>query len=389
MNENFLINICNSNELEKNRINLNKTNTYCYWCDKEELKKITLNTIDNYSHISCFFSLKNDKLTNLVNNEKYVLIFIRTPKILYGIIKVESLIIKSIPEKSYLEDDDIEYTKELLSNKSIEINADKYNKLIKDYKWVEVPKMFIIKFKHIYFFEYEIAIKKFNDYLMQQIQTQTPNQTQFKYPNKVHNKQMEKMTKENFLPTLLNFIDRLNNQNKIILELESELEQVSNTTSETNSNLSDLSVLTETNKEISKFSIPVLWNGCEIIKNMIINETKPKKKLIISHYTNCAECEIIDNNEKPLSLTNKTLVYKKIQTGNESGTGTGIEIFDVLIDKYSNVENFIMDKSKGKAKANDNNVLKTCNFELEKNKINIISCIKSSSVYNKCLLIIE
>jgi hypothetical protein len=371
MNSNFLIQINNSMELEENNINLTNSNIYCYWCDKQELEKITLSSNDDYSHISCFLSSKEDKLTKLVNGG-YILIFIKTPRILYGIVKVDSIIIKSFPEKNYLEDDDDEYKNDLINNKSIIINHDKYNELIKQYKMVEVPKMFILKFKYLYHFGYEIAIKKFNDSIKN-------NSIEFKYPCKVQNKEIIKCWNENFLTNFLNYLNHLNYQEKILLVSETETENENETETDLLSSNSLIS-LSETNKtdetkiksiDKKKFCIPVLWNGCDIIKNMLIkSKSKPNKKIILEHYVNCIDCEINDNNNKLIELNNKKIVIKNINSSDD------IKLFDFIVNKYNNIDNL-----------NISNI--SSNIEFEKDNINIITCSKSQSVYNQCLFILE
>ena len=365
MNDNFLIEINNSKELEENNIDLTNSNIYCYWCDKEELEKITLSSDDNYSHISCFLSSKEDKLTDLVNGG-YILIFVKTPKILYGVIKIDSVIIKSLPQKHYLEDDDEEYTKNLLTNKLITIDYDEYTKLVKHYKFVEVPKMFMVKFNHLYYFGYEIGIKKLNDYVKKISNIQQT--IDFKYPHKVQNKELVCYWDKSFFSNFLaNYLNYLNSQDKIIMESESIKLLSSN--SLTNSIVSD-----ETYVHIfktSKFCIPVLWNGCDIIKDMLVkSKSKPNKKIILNHYTSCVNCEINDNNNKLVNLNDKKLVIKNINSISD------IKTFNSIIDKYTNVENFNID-------------ITSIDIQFEKNKVNIISCPNSQNIYSKCLFIIE
>lgn len=367
LNSDFLVQINNSNELEENNIKLTKSNTYCYWCDKEELEKISLSADNNYSHISCFLSSKEDKLTDLVNGG-YILIFIKTPKILYGVIKIDSLIMKSLPPKHYLEDDDEEYMKNLLTNKLISIDCDEYSKLVKHYKLVEVPKMFIIKFNHLYYFGYEIGIKKLNDYVKNSLNPKS-QQIQyvldFKYPHKVQNKELISLWDKNFLVNFSNYLNYLNSQDMTIVETDTSTEL-----------LSSNSMTSSTDDQIfktSKFCIPVLWNGCDIIKDMLVkSKSKPNKKTIIKHYTCCPDCEINDNNNKLVNLEDKKLVIKNINSTDD------IKSFNSIIDKYTNVENFDIDIN-----------ITSTNIQFEKNKVNIISCPNSQNIYSNCLFIIE
>lgn len=363
-NSDFLVQINNSNELEENNIKLTKSNTYCYWCDKEELEKISLSSDNNYSHISCFLSSKEDKLTDLVN-DGYILIFIKTPKILYGVIKIDSLIMGSLPQKHYLEDDDDEeYMKNLLTNKLITIDCDEYTKLIKHYKLVEVPKMFIVKFNRLYYFGYEIGIKKFNDYVKNLLNQKFEQiQQDFKYPQKVQNKELIGLWDKNFLDNFSSYLNYLNSQDMTILESDISTEL-----------LSSNSMTSSTDDQIfktSKFCIPVLWNGCDVIKDMLVkSKSKPNKKTILKHYTCCTDCEINDNNNKLINLDDKKLVIKNINSTDD------IKSFNLIIDKYTNVENF------------DIGITST-DIQFEKNKVNIISCPNSQNIYSNCLFIIE
>lgn len=365
---NFLIQINNSNELEENNINLSNSNIYCYWCDKEELEKTSLSSDKDYSHISCFLSSQEDKLTNLVDGG-YILIFIKTPKILYGVIKVDSIIMKSLPQKHYLEDDDEEYTKNLLTNKSITIDCDEYTKLVKHYKLVEVPKMFMVKFNHLYYFGYEIGIKKLNDYVKNSLNPNPNQKTEqvldFKYPHKVQNKELISSWDKNFIANFICYLNYLNSQDMITLETETE------TSTELLSSSSLSSSMDVQTIKTSKFCIPVLWNGCDIIQDMLIkSKSKANKKTILKHYTSCADCEINDNNNKSVNLNDKKLVITNINSVND------IKSFNSIIDKYTNVENFNID-------------ITSTNVEFEKNKVNIISCPNSQNIYSNCLFIIE
>lgn len=383
MNRDFLIKINNSKELEENNIGLTNSNIYCFWCDREELEKTSLTSSNNYSHISCFLSSKEDKITNLVNGG-YILIFLKTPKVLYGVIKIDSIIMKSLPEKHYLDDVDEEdeaYIKNLKNNELIKIDCENYTKLIKQYRLVEVPKMFIVKFNHLYYFGYEIGIKKLNDYvknyprakLQQTEQIQIQNQQDFKYPSNVQNKELKKCWDVNFLDNFLTYFNHLNFQDKIIIETETDIETKTKTKTktdiETNLDKTDIQIL-----KTSKFCIPVLWNGCGIIQDMLIrSKSKPNKKIILKHYSCCKDCEINDNNGRLLNLDNKKIVIKNINSKDD------IELFNLIVNNYTNVNNL-----------NISNTINISNdLKLEKNKINIVSCPKSQDIYSNCLFIVE
>lgn len=346
MEDNFLVEIIDFESIKQNNINFNNTNIYCLWYDKNELEKILISSpTKTHSYLSCFFSSNTDKLTELIDS--YVMIFLKNPKILYSFVKIHSIILKDISSKSYLEDIDEEYTSILLKNDSIFIDNNEFNSIIKQYKYVEIPKMFLIKFYHLYQFKFEIGIKKFNDYILT-IDENDKKYLEFKYPTKVQNKEIVKCYDINFINNLIKYINYLQNKYKTTkLVEESKI---------------------STNIIQNKFCIPVLWNCCECIKNMLVYQNiKPNKKTIISHYSNCDKCEIIDNNNKIINLNNKKIIINNINENIDT------YIFDSLINSYKNIEFYNIDNS----------------FPIEKDKLNIISCSKSSSIYSECLFIVE
>jgi hypothetical protein len=372
MSGNFIIPIDDGDKFNKNLIKITNNNIYCYWCDKDELEKIFSNTNNNYSHLSFFFSSISDKVDELTNNG-IVMIFLKNPKILYGFIKVEYVIIKNLTKNNYLEEDNFDYNNKLLNNDCVIIDENKFNNLLKQYKMVEVPKMFFIKFKCLYQFKYEISIKKFNDYINS---NQFENITEFKYPKCVQNKEMIKSQDEKFIVVLSKYIEYLN-----ILDRTN-----TTATSTGTSTSSPATITTTTDFELStsdnfdtdflnqKFCIPVLWNLCDEMKDILVNliTNKNQKKKFISHYKNCKNCEINDNNDKFVNLENKNITIKFIN--NEYDT----KLFDLIIDKYKNIDNLII---------REKNVFDKLNFT--KGKINVIYCFKSKSIYKDCLFVIE
>lgn len=205
MDDNFLIEIINSKAIIKNNINFdfdNNTNIYCLWYDKNELEKILICSQTNYdSYLSCFFSSTTDKLHELVGS--YVMIFLKNPKILYGFVKINYIILKDISSKSYLDDIDEEYILVLKKNNSILIDEIEFNNIITKYKYVEVPKMFLLKFHHLYQFKYEIGIKKFNEFISNIDISIEKKYLEFKYPTKVQNKELIKCIVQNFISNIM------------------------------------------------------------------------------------------------------------------------------------------------------------------------------------------
>ena len=361
MSFDFLIDIIDSNSIKKNNIDFNNKNIYCLWYDKSELEKILIGSQTNSEpYMSCFFSSITDKLYELIDS--YVIIFLKNPKILYGFVRINSIILKDIPIKSYLEDIDEEYISQIKKNSSILIDENEFNNIIIKYKYVEVPKMFLVKFHHLYEFKYEIRINKFNEFISNTDIIIEKNYPEFKYPSKVQNKEIIKYTEPNFINNLMIYIDDLNNKDKLINK--DKIQKKLNIGTNINK-LHD-----NKNNLIKKFCIPVLWNGCECIKNILFHQTtKPNKKDIIFHYLNCVDCEVNDNNNKIINIKNNKIVIKNINGD--------LDVFDSIIDSYKNIDSsYTENKNFNK-------------FEIEKGKVNIISCSNSSSIYSKCLFIIE
>jgi len=350
MVDDFIIQIENSNTFKKYLKKITKDNIYCYWCEKDELEKISSNVELNCSFLSFFLSSKDDKIIELVNNG-YIFIFLKNPKILYGIVKVESVIIKNLLKNNYLEEEDLDYNNEIINNKLILIDENKFNDLVKQYKIIEVPKMMFVKFKYMYKFKFEITLKKLNDFT---------NNSQYKYPRCVQNKEMIKCNYIDFLDNLINFIDDLKKQDG----------NINNDENTNNKNLLETNI--KNNSLNQKFCIPVLWNFCDSLKKKLnkLESNRKQKKFFVSHYNNCKICEINDNNSKFINLLNKDIVIKNINNPND------IKIFDLAIDSYKNLDNLKINEEMN-------------NLNFEKGKINILQCSKSESEYKKCLLIIE
>ena len=366
MSDNLLIQIIDSSSIKKNNINFNNKNIYCLWYDKNELEKILIGSQTNTdTYMSCFFSSTTDKLQELIGS--YIMIFLKNPKILYGFVKINSIILKDIPFKSYLEEIDEEYIKQIKKNSLILIDEIEYKNIIKKYKYVEVPKMFLVKFSYLYEFKYEIGIKKFNNFILNTDVLIEKNYLEFKYPKKVQNKEMIKCQDSNFTYNLMKYINYLHNRVEMLNQ-----NKVQNTFIMDNNNINKIPNNLNTPIK-NKFCIPVLWNGCECIKNMLIYQTiKPNRKLILSHYLNCVDCEINDNNNNMINFeAKKKITIKNINKDSDVG------IFDSLVNSYKNIESFNIENKNYDG------------FEIEKDKINIIYCSKSSSIYSECLFIIE
>ena len=355
----FLITIENSDSLKELFNKITENNVYNYWCDKNELEKIFSNKETEYSYLSFYFLSKFDKINELVNNG-YILIFLKKPKILFGIIKAETVIIKNLLKNNYLEEEDLNYNNEIMNNRFILIDENKYNELLKQYKIIEIPKMFFVKFKHIYEFKFEISIKKFNEYIKNKYLETRENE--FKYPKNLNNNAMTKSYNKNIIYNLQSFINNSFDYNSNLDKQESDIKSnLSLDNEKTNKNVGNL-----------KFCIPVLWNYCDTFKKELDNlETNKKiKKFFILHYTNCSKCEINDNNYKLINLLDKKIVFNYLNSDFD------INIFDKVIYSYKNTKNLLLFDD-------------TDNLKLRKECINIIYCPKSKSIYKNCLFIIQ
>lgn len=385
----FLIQLTNSKSFKENDIDFTNKDIYIGLYEKFEIDKLNLMDNESNFYLSCFFSSNNYKLDEIVGN--YIFIFLKNPKILYGLIKVDSVIIPKIPQKNYLEEylDEIcldkacldktcldkihnEDINKIILNNNIIINKKKYDEIIRKYKIVEIPKMFLIKFKYFYEFKYEILIRKFNQFVSENY---LPNYN-FSFPLKIQNKQIFKINDDNFCDNLLKYNEHLSIRDKIFIE-ESNLtnQEILINCKNENNNVSNC-----TSNKVIKFNVPILWNGCDEIKQIFKN-FKISKKIIVSHFNKCSKCEIVNNNtDTNFNISNKKIVIKNIENNQDH------MIFDQLIEKYKNVDNFfhILGKTTEDKITND----KATDINFSKNDINIIRCPKSKSIYKDVLFII-
>ena len=332
----------------KKTIFLNETlnNIYFYWIDKKDLHKITLFNND-LKYLPC--NPYNDEFD--LNEIQTIIIFLKNPKIIYGIIKINKIIIKDIKNNNI----DLEYLVNNNENKNkinrnIEKNNDKFDELIKKLSLIKIPQLFFLEFDKIYIFEYEINLKNFNYFL----KTIKNSFIEFKYPKKIRDKNIIKNYFDNFFDYLIEYLEHLKNNYKSIddsIILENNSKQYN----------------FKQNTEII-FQIPILWRACDEIIKKIKNSTISQKIINFHLNNNCELCEINNNNIKSLNLEKKKITIIDLNNNEEE------KIYDEIIQKYHNVDNFILYNNE---------------INLDENMINIIRCMKSKNIYNECFFILE
>ena len=365
---------------------INKTNfdqytfvdTYYYWCNIIELQKLSL-LDDDMRFIPCC-PYEHINYNNIIG--KNVLIFLKNPKIFYGIIKSQSVLIKEKPEPdtnnfntNNFNSDDLETL-----NKSIVIDEKIYSFLIHKYNMVDVPNLFFIKIDKINIFEFEIDIKSYNKYVNGELTTiEKLSKIEFDYPKKVKPKHIIKSYYEYFQKYMFDYINYLDNKlnndnavNPIQIPILIDNNMISDNISlSDNTTISDIEIISDTTLDIPtiiNFSIPILWNGCDkIVKNF--KERKICTKLIKKHWSKCDKCEIVNNNLNEFKICKKIIVHN-IENKND------YNIIDKLIDDYKNLRNFSFEKTKTE-------------LLFDHDKINIIYCFESNNIYKNCFFVLE
>ena len=309
---------------------------YYYWSNDNDIDKLL--TIKNNEYYLPCYPREQINYSELI--DKDVLIFFRKPKIVYGTCKIKFILIKE-NEFNYLNSDE-QNTNQI--NSLVITDTNLFMELTNTYSMINIPGLFFMKFDTIEIFEFIINLNKFNNYIKENSEL---DKNDFKYPNKIKEKNIVKSYNKLIWDNLKNYINFLKNQ--------------INNNNEINKNLQ----LNE-NKQI-QFNIPILLNGCNEIKNDFINLTIKKKKLI-DHYINCQLCEKVDNNNKIIKF-DKKIVIKKILNNDNQYT------FDEIIYNYQNLQKFIV--------KNNND------FEFNEDKINIVYNPISSTIYSNCVFILN
>lgn len=309
--------------------------SYYYWCDIVELKKM-ISLDEDLKYLPCY---PYEPLNHIDLINKNLLIFFKNPRIFYGILKIQSILVKV-----HSPDINVEKSKKLIKDEYTYIN------LIQKYNMVDVPNIFFIKFNYIDVFEYEIDIKSFNKYLNMNNIVKS-NELDFIFPKKIKSKHIVKSYYKHFQTYLFDYINFLKNKqiNKII-ENDSKLK------------ISNLD-------KIIDFKIPILWNGCEKIL-LKIKKQNINKKLLSEHWNNCKKCEIINNNNENLDINENKITIKNIELQNN------FIIMEKIISDYKNIKNFSHSKINS-------------DFKFDDKKINMIYCFESNNIYKNCFFVLD
>ncbi len=371
---------------------INNDSTYYYWTDKTDLLKLenikNNHKIPNGYYLPCIcYDTFDYNSNNMI--EKNILIFLKNPKILYGLTKINNIILNEIKKKNNLLNYDVEIDvevdvnvnvdvdvnnlNELHINKFILVDTTLYQNLLNIFNLVNIPGLFFIKIDEINIFNYEINLNIFNKYF-----ENTANFVKFKYPLNIKSKHIIKSYHTDFNNFKLNIINYLEYLEKNYNKKNDCNSKTINTN--TNTNTYDKKTLKLDKSEI-KFNIPILWNGCDEFKKIFFkhfkNNTLDKsiKKMFINHWCNCDDCEIIDNNKVSNCLNNEKFIKKK-KIIKLIEVETDYNIFEKIINCYHNMDDFILNDINEK-------------FQLDTKKINIISCYQKGNNYKKCIFIIN
>lgn len=318
--------------------------TFSYWCSKNELQKL-ISVDDNLKYLPCV-PYEDIDYNELIDSN--VLIFLKNPKIFYGIVKIKSVLVnktnKYFSTDNYLNINNISNNN--INNEFICSNNELYSILVNKYHVVGISSLFFIEFEYINIFEFEVDIRTYNKFDLFSSHIE-----KFEYPKNIFITNIKKTNYKYFDKFLFEFISYLKTQFNL-----------SNTNIKINN--------PDNPNHLIHFKIPILWNGC----NHIIKKFKKQdltKKLILEHWENCDKCEIINNNMNKTELKNKKIVIKNIiEKENQY-------LINKIINNYKNICPFIFNNEQ------------TLNIKLEKYKINILYCFELDSIYKKCFFVLE
>ena len=263
------------------------------------------------------------------------------------------------------------------------LDTEKFLNMINIFNLADIPGLFFIKFEKILTFEFQINLGEFNNYLkdnpnliIKSFDSKYDNDDELtytlKYPKKINDRNIIKSYSHNGLAIYLkDFINFLKKNHKDKLDC-SDKDNTNNTNNSDNSDNFLMNSIEDEENDNGKnnkinYNVPVLFNGCDIIKDAI-HKLTIKKKMLNEHFEKCNNCEIINNNDKKLKLDKKIFVKRIISKNN-------FEIFDNIVSSYQNVDRFIT------------NTINT-DFVFEENKINIVVCSESKCLYSKCVFVL-
>lgn len=327
---------------------------YYYWISVTDINKLLGIKNDEY-YLPCYsFDIKINNFNELIDTD--VLLLMNKPKIIYGILKIKSILIKEKEEKKELEylKQNLELTQEL--TQMVSIDTEKFMSFINIFSLANVNELFFIKFEKIFEFEFKIDFYEFNKYLKNNLSEIT---YEFKYPKKINDKNIIKSYSPCFLNLcLLDYLNILKKNNEKNTSLDLNEKSIIDQTNNLN-NLSDNYI---------NFDVPILFNGCEIIKKSFKGEITIKRKILLEHFEKCKKCEINNNGNK--IEFNKKIVIKIIFEKKN------YKIFEEIISSYHNIKKI---------------VLKEDNDDLffEKEKINIILSHGFKNLYSDCIFILH
>jgi len=159
----------------------------------------------------------------------------------------------------------------------------KYNSLLKESKIMELDSLYFIEHYGLIKFEKIIKRSEINKILDIKIRINGDNFTLVEYEGK------------DLLKIIIREIDKQN--------LESESEE----SEEESEEESDESEEEEDNEDKINLGIPISWKLCTDIGDIISENKKMNKKLIMRHLCDCKECEITNNNKKEIDIKKKMM----------------------------------------------------------------------------------
>ena len=183
-------------------------------------------------------------------------------------------------------------------------------------------------------------------------------------------------------------------------EYDSEEDDNSNQEDDEENNNKDKEINNElkNNQIKEEYCIPIYWNPCEKLKNVIEKRLKISKHRFMKHYRNCNECEIVNNNEKELSYDYKDIcINTVIETEEETEDAIENEEFiDKVIKMYSFSKKFIIEvdkeeKEEKEIKNKEENLIETNKNKkllIEGDKYLNIIYNKMDNLYKDCFFLI-
>ena len=320
---------------------IDSNNIYIHYLEKNFLEKIN----SDEKFLPCLLVGTNDNNINGFDEfdefdeldiiKKTVVIILPNQKIIYGFYQIKS-ILTDVNNSNDLQDSHI-----------------LYDKLINRYNLVKIPKLFFVKFDKIISFKYKIEIKEINK--------------KFKYDCNYTQIKINSLAQS--ICIIKNIYLNINEYLEMYIRQQ---EKLIATDTNTNAN-TDIDI--NTNEITIYMNVPILWNGCEEIRNNIRTGTI-KKKTILHHLSNCLNCEIVDNNIEKLDIKKK-MGLNILDNSNEMN----LDIFDKLVESYGMVKKFKY----------INKIFESFESEINLDHINIFAMKDQieNNIYSQCYFIIS